>query len=166
MIQRRKCPWHDPSIVITVKQNHERNVLNVYKRCSPKIQEECKEYSGKEWKKSSIDQLNKINWYSNKTDSGSRDDPVENTYKGYLLFGKAMAEQLRVTRKEVPKDFSAPTKTLWIIKKKKKNASTEHNLGMCKKGSNQHYLEWHNYNSTGQVPFNARKETEEINKRN
>ena len=54
-------------------------MLNVYKRCSPKIQEERKEYSGKERKKSSIDQLNKINWYSNKRDLGSRDYPVENT---------------------------------------------------------------------------------------
>ena len=37
------------------------------------------EYSGKERKNSSIDQLNKINWYSNKRDLGSRYYPVENT---------------------------------------------------------------------------------------
>ena len=51
VIKRTKCHWHDLSIVIRVKQNHERNVLNIYKRYSPKGQEEHEEYSGTEQKK-------------------------------------------------------------------------------------------------------------------
>lgn len=67
-------------------------MLDVYKRCSAKIQKECKDYSEKNERRSKIDQLNKINWYSNKTDCGSpRDYPVENNDKRCFLFEKAMA---------------------------------------------------------------------------